>query len=86
MRVSFGKERETQKRETEVRGDKLSAPRSPFRPLKFPLSLKGTLHETILDDDFWRNTVLQHCFEVLQHCPTLQSCAALKIVVANHPV
>ena len=52
MRVSFGKEREKQKGETEVRGDKLSAPRSPFRPLKFPLSLKGTLHETILDDDF----------------------------------
>ena len=52
MRVSFGKERKKQKRETEVRGDKLSAPRSPFRPLKFPLSLKGTLHETILDDDF----------------------------------
>ena len=52
IRVSFGKEREKQKREIEVRGDKLSASRSPFRPLKFPLSLKGTLHETILDDDF----------------------------------
>ena len=48
------------------------------------------LHETIRNDDFQRNTALQHCCDILSDSyyivPTLQSCLALKIVLSNRPV
>ena len=48
------------------------------------------LHETIRNDDFERNTALQHCYDIVSNgsniVPTLQRCVALKIVVANRPV
>ena len=52
--------------------------------------IKVTFHETIRNDDFQRNTVLQHCCDIVSNgyniVPTLQLCVALKIVVANRPV
>ena len=48
------------------------------------------LHETIRNDDFYRNTELQHCCDIVSNgyniVPTLQRCAALKIVVAKRLV
>ena len=48
------------------------------------------LHETIRSDDFWRNTALQHCCDIVSNgyntVPALQRYVALKIVVANRPV
>ena len=48
------------------------------------------LHETIRNDDFQRNTALQHCCNVVSNgyniVPTLQRSVALKIFVANRPV
>ena len=45
------------------------------------------LQETIRNDDFQRNTALQHCCDIVSNgfniVPTLQRCVALKIVVAN---
>ena len=53
-------------------------------------SLKAMLHETIRNDDFQRNTALQHCCDIVSNgyniTPALQPCLALKIVVANRPV
>ena len=44
-------------------------------------------HETIGNDDFKRNTVLQHCCDIVLNVynivPVLKLCVALKIVVAN---
>ena len=52
--------------------------------------LKVMLHGTIRNDDFWRNTALQHCCEIVSNCfnivSALQRCAALKIVVAKRSV
>ena len=51
---------------------------------------KVMLHGTIRNDDFWRNTALQHCCEFVSSgyniVSALQRCAALKIVVANRSV
>ena len=51
--------------------------------------VKVMLHETIRNDDFWCNTALQHCWDIVSNgyniVPTLQLCVALKIVVANRP-
>ena len=48
------------------------------------------LHETIHNDDFWRNTALQHCCDIASNgynvVPALPRYVALKIVVANRPV
>ena len=48
------------------------------------------LPETIRNDVFLRNTALQHCCDIISNgyniVSALQSCAALKIVVANRPV
>ena len=48
------------------------------------------LYETIRNDDFERKTALQDCCDIVSNgsniVPTLQSCVALKIVVANRPV
>ena len=48
------------------------------------------LQGTIRNDDFQRNTLLQHCCDIVWNghniAPTLQHCIALKIVVANRPV
>ena len=48
------------------------------------------LHGTIRNNDFLRNTALQHCCGIVSNgcsiVPTLQSCVALKIVVANRHV
>ena len=48
------------------------------------------LHDTIRNDDFWHNTALPRCCDiVLNACnivPTLQRCVALKIVVAIRSV
>ena len=47
------------------------------------------LHETIRNDDFQRNTVLQHCFDIVSNSynivSTLQLRVELKIVVAIVP-
>ena len=57
-----------------------------FLLLVFPY-LKVMLDETIRNDDFQRNTALQHCCDVVSNCyniaPKLQRCVALKISVAN---
>ena len=46
-------------------------------------------HETIRNDDFWRNMALQHCCDIDSNgyniVPVLQRCNSLKIVVANRP-
>ena len=48
------------------------------------------LHEMIRNDDFYRNTALQHFCNIVSNgyniVPALQRCVALKIVVANRPV
>ena len=45
------------------------------------------LHDTICNNDFKRNTALQHCYDIVSNSdnivPILQRCVALKIVVAN---
>ena len=48
------------------------------------------LHGTIRNDDFYRNTALQHCCDIVSNgyncnIATLR-CVLLKIVVANRPV
>ena len=53
-------------------------------------SLKLMLHETIQNDDFQRNTALQHCCNIVSNgyniVPTLQRCVTQRIVVANRLV
>ena len=48
------------------------------------------LDETIRNNDFSRNTAVQHCYDIVWNSynigPTLQHCVALKIVVSNCPV
>ena len=48
------------------------------------------LHETIRNDNFWSNTALKNCCDIVSNgyniVPALQHCVALKIVVANCPV
>ena len=48
------------------------------------------LHETIRNDDFRRNTALQHCCYIASNgvnvVPTLQRYVALKVVVVNRLV
>ena len=45
------------------------------------------LHRTIRNDDFWRNTALQHCCDIVSKgyniVPALQRCVALNNVVAG---
>ena len=52
--------------------------------------LKVMYHETIRNDDVWRNTALQHCCEIVSNGYNIvsasQRCAALKIVDANSSV
>ena len=54
--------------------------------------VKLMLHETIRNEDFWRNNALQHCCEIVSDgyniAPALQRCVALNfpVVVANRPV
>ena len=52
--------------------------------------IKVMFHETIRNDDFQRNTVLQHCCDIVLNVynivPALQLCVVLIIVVANRPV
>ena len=61
-------------------------------PLPNSLSdfLKVMSHETIRNNDSFRNTALQHCYDIFSNTsnivPTLQRCVALKIVVANRTV
>ena len=42
------------------------------------LKRKGMLHGTIRNNDFWRNTALQHCCDIVSNgsniVPTLQRC------------
>ena len=52
--------------------------------------LKVMLHRTIRNDDFYCNTALQHCCDIVSNdcnvVSTLQRYIALKIVVAYRPV
>ena len=52
--------------------------------------IKVVLQDTIRNDDFYRNTALQHWFDIVSNgyniVPALQRCVALKIVVANRSV
>ena len=52
--------------------------------------IKVMFHETIGNDDFQRNTVLQPCCNIVSNgyniVPSLQLCVVLIIVVANRPV
>ena len=63
---------------------------SAAKNLKIQALLKVMLHETIRNDDFQRNTALQHCCNVVSNgyniVPTLQRSVALQIFVANRPV
>ena len=63
---------------------------SAAKNLKIQALLKVMLHETIRNDDFQRNTALQHCCNVVSNgyniVPTLQRRVALQIFVANRPV
>ena len=36
------------------------------------------LGETIRNDDFYPNTALQHCFELLQHCSSITTLCCAK--------
>ena len=57
-------------------------------PVNCSIGLKVMLREMICNDDFQRNTTLQHCCDIVSNSynivPTLQRCVALKIVDANH--
>ena len=52
--------------------------------------LKGEVTRDDCNEDFKRNTALQHCCDIVSNghniVPALQRCAALKIVVVNRPV
>ena len=51
--------------------------------------IKVMLQDTIRKDDFYRNTALQHCCDIVSNgynILALQRCVALKVVVANRPV
>ena len=52
--------------------------------------IKVVLQDTIRNDDFYRNTALQHWFDIVSNgyniVPALPRCFALKIVVANRSV
>ena len=52
--------------------------------------LKGDATRDDYNDDFKRNTTLQHCCDIVSNghniVPVLQRCVALKIVVANRLV
>ena len=52
--------------------------------------IKVVLQDMIRYDDFYRNTALQHWFDIVSNgyniVPALQRCVALKIVVANRSV
>ena len=54
------------------------------------VDLIKVIHETIRNDDFQRNTALQHCCDIVLNgyniVPALQLCVVLIIVVANRPV
>ena len=54
------------------------------------VDLIKVIHETIRNDDFQRNTALQHCCDIVSNgyniVPSLQLCVVLIIVVANRPV
>ena len=58
--------------------------------VKFCPCVKLILHETIRNDDFWRNTALQcwNSAETIRNnaATMLQRCVALKIAVANRLV
>ena len=58
--------------------------------IKHGLCIKAILHETIRNDDFWRNTALQcwNSAETIRNnaATMLQRCVALKIAVANRLV
>ena len=53
-------------------------------------SLKMMIHETIRNEDFLANTVLQHRCDIISNgynnVPILQRCVVQKIVVASRPV
>ena len=49
----------------------------------FSREVKMMLHGTIRNDDFQRNTTLQHCFEQLQHRSNIATLGPLKIVLEN---
>ena len=52
--------------------------------------LKGEVTRDDCNEDFKRNTALQHCCDIGLNgyyiVPTLERCIALKIVVANRPM
>ena len=52
--------------------------------------LKGEVTRDDCNEDFKRNTALQHCSDIVSNghniVPALQRCVALKIVVVNRPV
>ena len=52
--------------------------------------IKVVLQDTIRNDDFYRNTALQHWSDIVSNgyniVPALPRCFALKIVVANRSV
>ena len=52
--------------------------------------IKVVLQDTIRNDDFYRNTALQHCCDIVSNgyniVPALQRCVVLKIIVANRTV
>ena len=56
----------------------------------YNIRFKVMLHGTIRNNDFWRNTALQHCCNIDSNgcniVPALQCCVAQKIVVANRLV
>ena len=53
-------------------------------------TFKGDVTRDDCNDDFKRNTALQHCCDIVSNgyniVPALQRCVAPKIVVANRPV
>ena len=69
---------------------KVNTGHGPSKDTRFFTFHKVMLHETIHNDDFWRNTASQHCCDVvLNSCnmvPTLQRRVELIIVVANRPM
>ena len=52
--------------------------------------LKGEVTRDDCNEDFKRNTALQHCCDIVSNghniVPALQRCVALKIVAVNRPV
>ena len=91
MRNASSYQGENERQNKVNRNTNISSIKRVTRKLKEVLCFKGDqLHGTIRNDDFYRNTTLQHCCGIVlngyNNVPKLLRCVTLKIVVVNRPV